>query len=325
MSARGAARVAKALASLVLPSVEVAVMASPTEVVGANALPVQLPVLGWYTPAPGEQVLVLRYGTAAWVLGGFANLAAPILPYGKVVSVNAAARTAVVTVGASSYTLPLAVNETPAVGSWAAIVWQRTGPARGRGLVVGSYPTQPAEVVLAADQSSGGPTVGDTGADTSVPVADRVALILPTDTATWRAGKWRTDTTDVVQGYTSWGTNHGYAFYGGRLDPYAGKTITRIRLRLHTTTSSSAASNPPRLAFHSSENRGNYEPSAVSPWDGPGMSRGQVSWVDITDKAAQLWESPGIALVANANADYLRCAGVTVDPQSFAIEITYRE
>lgn len=313
-------RLARALRSLRVPSVETAVMASATAVVGADGQPVELPIIGWYTPTVGEQVLVLRAGGYGWILGGFTPGSSDLPTFAPITGVSSGS--ALVTIAGTSVSLP--TQSAVTVGSTALIMWDRTSRTTARGLIIGQRTVLPPEVALSGSAATAPTPVTDTGTPTVVPTAGltaRTRTILATDTATWRGGKWRTDTDDLVQGDSSWGRNYGYAWYPGLsdIDP---ATVSAIEVRVPAKPRAYNAAPAPTIATHDQAQRGGAQPTTYESLTGPSMRAGSVVWVDLTPIKAAVLSRGGLALVG---PQYMRVLGLADDPQSLAIRITTQE
>lgn len=282
---------------------ENAVMGSPTEVIGEGGALVEVPIAGHLWLEAGDPVLVARAGTFAWVVASLRRRPTS----GPVTAVGAG--TVVVTLDGSSMTLPaLASYASPTVGDVVEVLWQGSrGVVLGRSVPVSAPPPAP--------------IAGDTGAPSLSPVQGSTVIVRPIDTQTWRGGKWRTDTTDIVQGNSSWGINHGFFFYGSALDSVP-PGWTKLTVWLHATADFSS---PRTLRFrlHGARTRGASKPATSSTWAGPMWAPGQVGEVDITAGAAGIADTPGLALVSDSSLDYLRLHGIERSPDVGRLTFTY--
>lgn len=152
-----------------------------------------------------------------------------------------------------------------------------------------------------------GPTETQPESATILTGSDAVA---PVWSGTYRDGRWRTDTSHMIQGPSSWGMSKGAAFYGRRLKSLPGE-LTEVKVRCERLTYGSYSSQRPTMALLS----GLYRPSgfptvrdtnlgpllgapgSVEYWEVPS------SWLDDLTSG----DAGGIGVVGTSN--YMRLDG----------------
>lgn len=141
---------------------------SPLTVDGADG-DLQLDALGWYMPAIGDVVWLLRGAQRAVILGAATpndNLRPPLT--GTVQSVQTT--TATVTAGGQTYAgLPFVSPYQPAAGDAVLLVWQETAPGTFAGMILGKSGAVAAKVTAA-------PAARDTP-DAPQQAADRKSVV----------------------------------------------------------------------------------------------------------------------------------------------------
>ena len=308
--------------NVTLERVQVAAI-DPLALVGVDG-DVVVDALGWYSPAVGDQVWVMRQQTRCIVLGSTSpnQILAPSLS-GMVTAVSGSLLT--VTVDGASQQVPFLGSYTPAVGDTVQLLWRETNPGQWTGLALGktgSYvppaPTPPKQTTASADVEV---VEAPAAPDLPNPYVINVA-----GAACWRGSGWRTDTSTLYQGdWTGRGDNTTFFFYGGRFAALQGLTVTRADLRIHAGAGGPSAATTARCAIHGAHTRTPGRPSLTgATWDGPSLADGDTDRTDIPVSAAQgLVDNPrrGIALVGTGKSNYSAYPPPTSDPLQAQIRI----
>ncbi|MFT4295646.1 MAG: hypothetical protein QM582_09570 [Micropruina sp.] len=134
--------------------------------------------------------------------------------------------------------------------------------------------------------------------------------IPPTWSGTWRDGKWRGDTSHMIQGPSSWGMSRGAAFYGKKLKSLPG-SITSMKVRCERLTYGSYSQQRPTMALLAGTSKPSGWPTVRDTASGPLLGGpGSVeswtvptSWLDDFNSGA----AGGIGIVGTSN--YMRLDG----------------
>ena len=260
-----------------------------------------------YTPLWGDQVVVLKYGGDAWVIGSPSVNPPPVTT--TVTSTTVPDRPDLISVvddNGIGYEVPYLSTYTPQVNDVVAMDWQST-----KGFVTGER----------------GTTVGsDPGYQQPVPGAPSsgVNTFAAVDAGSYRGG-WRTDNDTIVQGdWGGWGQNAGAWFYGGA-----------INQALNGATVDSAAIYIPRLrggvtagqSLHLYHTNNNFRPAGDTaridgPHDATSPPTNSTAWVAISTTLAQNLIN-GNGGVGIAGDPYIVLAGRSADPMTGAIQIAW--
>jgi len=252
----------------------------------------------------GDTVLLLR-GTSkrCWIVAKLA--ASRQLPnFGLVTIATGGSNTITVSYALGTSTvivvLPFIASYVPSVGDTVRIIWEPTGG----GYVIGKLGTVPLPppiidynpLVLAPP-----PPSGTTGTDT-FPAQDAISF---------RNGKWRSDSGDVVQSdWGGWGDNYGSWFYGNEPSNYlTGATITRLRIRVRRKSGGVYGAQTVHFIRHNSRTRPGGNVDYVSENVDAGVDIGQTVDVDLPISWGQdiVDNGGGISI---ANAPYVVLAGI---------------
>jgi len=144
-------------------------------------------------------------------------------------------------------------------------------------------------------------------------------------TGSYRGGKWRTDTDDVLQGvYAGYPTNTGAAFYGDKPRSLAGATVTSARLTCHRIRGGGFAPVAATLRLVTQSVRPAGAPTLTSSTTVPSLAVGTststfavpTAWVqDIVDGTA------GGLGVSAATTPYIRFRGRSTAAAAFTLAI----
>ena len=295
---------------------------SPLRVEGA-AGDVELRALGWYDPAVGDQVVLLRSGSTAVVLGATTPNQRPA-GVGVVAAYTPADTVVTVTVDGAAQVLPKAATWTPTVGETCAVLWWPSSTTSGdwSGVAVCGLGTSPTAATPPKT-----PTPQPPAAIPPTPTLDAaVTFTIPAlSCGTWRSGAWRTDTTKVVQGDYSGRVNSGYWFYGSQLAAWRDVTVTKAEIFLHAAAGGSYGPSPVRLYTHGSPRRLATQPVAGTALGAPALADMASGWYPLSVAAAQSLvdgTQHGVAAISSATADYTTLYGLADDPMSGALRIT---
>lgn len=153
---------------------------------------------------------------------------------------------------------------------------------------------------------------------------------LPRRTATYRAGKWRTDTDDLYQGQTgSQGNQTGCAFYGTQLKTLAGATVLSAFLKAERLAAGKTHTAQATTLRHVTENaKPSGAPTVGGSYDGPDLSVGSTRTrivLDTTLVTAMIAGTyGGLAIFDSGGSPYVRLAGKSHYAASFAITIAWQ-
>lgn len=189
------------------------------------------------------------------------------------------------------------IGSVAVAGDWLLIIEQ------GRQLwAVALLGTAPGAIITppAPDEESPETAEVVTGTDT----------VPPTWSGTYRDGKWRTDTSHMIQGPSSWGMSKAAAFYGSRLKSLPG-SITSLKVRCERLTYGSYSAQRPTMALLSGTKRPSGFPTVRDTANGPLLGRpGSVEWWTVPSGWLDDFDSGaagGIGIVGTGN--YMRLDG----------------
>jgi hypothetical protein len=138
--------------------------------------------------------------------------------------------------------------------------------------------------------------------------------VAPVETRTYRDGKWRTDTDDVLQGsYGGYGNSTGVAFYGSLPRTLAGKTVTAARIRVRRERAGDFAKQTSTLRLGTQRTRPAGNVTLGASTSGPRLAVGETndsfaipnSWAQaMVDGTAG-----SLAVFTSSGAPYMRFAG----------------
>ena len=181
-----------------------------------------------------------------------------------VVTVAVSGGVATVDVGTASLVVNVVRGLTPAVGDIVLIAKQ--GSARWlQSILFTTPPPTPVEP----------PDVPPPPAPT---VVTGSTVITPVETRTYRDGRWRTDTDDVIQGLapgSGYGNNTGAVFYGKAPRSLSGATVTSARLRVARARGGDFAARAPTLRLITQSTRPAGYPTLGASTTGPALAVGK--------------------------------------------------
>ncbi|MFD4343398.1 hypothetical protein ACFWQ6_00700 [Streptomyces coelicoflavus] len=250
-------------------------------------------------------------------LKGFLPSSGPLIGYALTASANGACRA---TVAGIEITTRVVSGVTVGVGDTILIV--RRGSTFWVIAIAGAAPTVP-PVEPAPDDTP--PDTGDSAPAPKPTVTTGSLTCHPVATSTWRSGHWRTDigsstSADTYQGrygYSSYGRNSGFAFYGSKPRSLAGATVTKATVKLRRLTSGDYGRRSPTLRLVSESSRPSSYPSLHESTTGPSLGvRGHVSPSETTFTLPTSWGQAmvdgsrgGLGIVISADSPYIRLAG----------------
>lgn len=173
------------------------------------------------------------------------------------------------------------------------------------------------------------PEPPDTSPDPK-PVERKGTLVAtPVYTGTYRDGKWRTDTDDVLQGlYGGYGNNTGCAFYGKTPASLKGATVTSARLKVKRIRAGVFASQEATLRLVTQKTKPSGAPTLTSSTAGPALAVGSstssfvvpTSWAqDMVDGTAG-----GLGVYEADGSPYMRFAGRSEWAPAFTLVIEWK-
>jgi hypothetical protein len=148
-------------------------------------------------------------------------------------------------------------------------------------------------------------------------------------TGSYRAGKWRTDTDDLVQGVTpGQGNSIGCAFYGRAPKALAGATVLAARLTVRRIRGGSFAAQAPTLRLVTQTTRPAGAPSLTSSTVGPSLKVGATTSTFVVPASwgQQMVDGTagGLAVYDSAGDPYVRLAGRSAFGPAFALKISWK-
>lgn len=218
-----------------------------------------------------------------------------------------------VTVAETTITALVARGLAPAVGDLVLIA--RQGSIRW--VVQIMLPTAPASQL-----NDGSPT-------TKPPVTNGSLTCSPGSTGSYRGGKWRTDTDDILQGdYGGFGINTGAAFYGTKPASLAGATATGASVLVKRITGGSGASQAPTLRLVTQTTRPAGAPTLTSTTAGPSLAVNKAVSIAVPTAWAQAMidgTAGGLAIDTGGSASpYIRTAGRSTYSPSWTLTINWK-
>lgn len=205
------------------------------------------------------------------------------------------------------WTMPYMSSYEPAVNDVVAVSWQTR-----EGIVLG---------VRAAQQHGTVPPIPQPESGWGEQV------FTATDAASWRGGKWRTDTDAVAQAdWGGYGVNQGAWFYGGLPQQrIASGRITHAAIWLPRAQGGVYAPQTLGLWRHTSDQRpsGNVT-RADGAYNITTPRVGESAWVEISLTLAQNIIDGGPGGIAVNGSDYVVLKGLRDDPMSGALSLQWR-
>jgi hypothetical protein len=153
-------------------------------------------------------------------------------------------------------------------------------------------------------------------------------VVVPVYTGSYRDGRWRTDTGDVVQGtYGGYGNSTGVAFYGTKPTSLAGATVTAARINVRRVAGGVQAAQATTMRLVTEAVKPTGAPTLTSTTAGPNLAVGATSVAFTVPTAwAQAMvdgTAGGLALFDGDGSPYARYAGRGTYAPSFALSIDW--
>lgn len=155
------------------------------------------------------------------------------------------------------------------------------------------------------------------------------SLVVPAVyTGSYRDSRWRTDTTDVVQGtYGGYGNSTGVAFYGTKPRSLAGATVTSARVAVRRARGGAYAAQATTMRLVTQAVRPAGAPTLTSTTAGPNLGVGatDTSFTVPTAWAQAMVDGTagGLALFDGDGSPYARYAGRGAYAASFTLTINW--
>ena len=277
---------------------------------GAELIPVALGA--WFTGV-GDTVIIVRSALAGAVIVDGVQASSRRLP-GEGVVTASTGTTVTVTAAGVTYVGRYLSSYVPQVNDPVALKWD---PDSGL-IVLGEF----GGTVQATPPPEPGPYVP---APVAPPVNTTGTVTFPTaQSSSFRGGKWRTDTTNVVQfDYGGWGDNHGAWFYGSTpTDRLAGATITKCAVQVTRRPGGDYAPQPAHLHLHTSRTRpGGDVTRTAGPVDVT-LGIGETKWVDLPTEWGQVIVDTGGG-IGITGSPYVVLTGVPDDPVSGLLSMNW--
>lgn len=192
-------------------------------------------------------------------------------------------------------------------------------------------PTPPAP-----DEDAPQPDTGDSAPAPKPVVKTGTLVCTPVATSTWRDGKWRTDigsstSADTYQGRyggSSFGRNHGFAFYGSKPRSIAGATVTKATLKMRRLTAGDFAARTPTLRLVTQATRPGGFPTLNETTSGPALAVNTTTTAfAIPNSWAQAMVDGtrgGLAVSIGSDSPYIRLAGKSSWSAAWTLTISWR-
>jgi hypothetical protein len=194
----------------------------------------------------------------------------------------------------------------------------------------------PSPPVSDPDDTPPPPDTGDSSPDPKPVTTTGTLVCTPVATSTWRDGKWRTDigsstSADTYQGRyggSSFGRNHGFAFYGSKPRSLSGATVTKATLKLRRLQAGDFAKRTPTLRLVTQSTRPSGFPTLNETAAGPSLAVNTTttsfaipkSWAQAMVSGAR----GGIAISIPSDSPYIRLAGRASWSAAWVLSISWR-
>ena len=153
-------------------------------------------------------------------------------------------------------------------------------------------------------------------------------VVAAVETRSYRSGKWRTDTDDLVQGVTpGQGNSTGCAFYGNKPRSLAGATVTKATIRVQRIRAGDFAARTSTLRLMTQKTRPSGAPTLTSSTSGPSLAVGKTDTAfTIPTSWAQAMvdgTSGGLAVFDGSGDPYIRYSGRSTYGPTFTLTIRW--
>lgn len=230
--------------------------------------------------ADGDIVLLLRGRQRCWIINVLST------------SLDNPAEGVVGTVVGGSNTIPITMTKngrsitvampfnsaySPVAGHTVQLIWRPNGTGGYVNCKLGTVPLPPPPPTASASTITL-PTAPPT------PATSGYNPFAAQDAVSFRGGKWRTDTRNVVQwDWGGYGNNDGSWFYGSQPTDYlSGATVTRLQIKIKRTSGGDYASQAPNFYLHTSRTRpGGNVTTTMGPYNGGSIGIGETKMFDL--------------------------------------------
>ncbi|MEU4168855.1 hypothetical protein AB0F46_18505 [Streptomyces sp. NPDC026665] len=221
-----------------------------------------------------------------------------------------------VSVGGITVTARVAVGLTVAAGN--IVLMARLGSLYYVVIVVPVAPTSTPATPPPADTAP--PDTGDAPPAPKPTVRTGTLTCVPTSTACYRDGSWRSDgdptnSFDLYQGRyggSSYGRNTGAAFYGSKPHTLSGATCTKATLKVKRLSAGDFASRSATLRLVSQTSRPSGAPTLNETTSGPSLKIGDSTTFTLPTSWGQALidgTRGGIAIAVSSDDPYIHLAG----------------
>ncbi|MFF3884020.1 hypothetical protein [Streptomyces sp. NPDC001914] len=221
-----------------------------------------------------------------------------------------------VSVGGITVTARVAVGLTVAAGN--IVLMARLGSLYYVVIVVPVAPTSTPATPPPADTAP--PDTGDAPPAPKPTVRTGTLTCVPTSTACYRDGSWRSDgdptnSFDLYQGRyggSSYGRNTGAAFYGSKPHTLSGATCTKATLKVKRLSAGDFASRSATLRLVSQTSRPSGAPTLNETTSGPSLKIGDSTTFTLPTNWGQALidgTRGGIAIAVSSDDPYIHLAG----------------
>jgi len=217
-----------------------------------------------------------------------------------------------------------------------ALLIARVGSVYYVQAVIQAGPAVPPTLPEPDENTPQAPDTGDNAPDPKPAVTTGTLVCTPVATSTWRDGKWRTDigsstSADTLQGRysgSSFGRNHGFAFYGSKPRSLAGATVTKATLKVRRLTAGDYAKRTPTLRLVTQATRPSGFPTLNESASGPALAVGSTttsfaipnSWAQAIVNGTR----GGIAVSIGSDSPYIRLAGRAAWSAAWTLTLSWR-
>lgn len=236
-----------------------------------------------------------------------------------------------VSVGGATVTARVAMSLTVAVGN--LLLLSRLGSTY---YVIGVLPPAPTTPPVAPAPSDSPPV--DTGDKPPAPkptTSTGTLTCVPTATATYRDGSWRSDgastnSFDLYQGRyggSSFGRNTGCAFYGSKPHTLAGATCTKATVKIKRLSAGDFSARSATLRLVSQTSRPGGAPTLNESISGPSLKIGDMSTFTLPTSWGQALidgTRGGIAISIGSDTPYIHLAGRSSWSAAMTLSLSWR-
>lgn len=200
---------------------------------------------------------------------------------------------------------------------------------------IATIPAPPAVTPAPTTPPDTSPDTGDKAPTPKPTVTTGTLTCVPTATACYRDGSWRSDgdstnSFDLYQGRysgSSFGRNTGAAFYGSKPHTLSGATCTKGTVKLKRLSAGDFAARAVTLRLVSQTSRPAGAPTLNESTSGPALKIGDTSTFTLPDSWGQALidgTRGGIAISVSSDSPYIHLAGRGTWSAAMTLTISWR-